>query len=55
MRCALQEQHQEEYSVLQKSSKLAQDGTAGEAESFSICWCWQQMENEFAACQKMLF
>lgn len=53
--CALQEQHQEKFTALQKSTNLAQDSATGEAESVYICQCWQQVENKFAACQWMLF
>lgn len=55
MRRALQEQHQGEFTALLKSSNVAQDGATGEAERFSICQCWQQVENKFVACQQMLF
>jgi len=55
MRCALQEQHQEEFTALQKSSNLAQDGATGEAGISAHYLCWLLVENTFAAWQHMPF
>lgn len=52
--CALQE-HNQEFTDLEKSSNVAGDVAIGEPESFCLCQHWQQGENKFAACQQMLF